>query len=57
MDLLWDLRKFFMNHEPFTNDGDVFDPLVDGNLHSVLGKDTAIIRAVDGLQFNGRNTL
>ena len=44
-------------YEPFTNDGDVYDPLVDGNLPSVLGKDTAIIRAVDGLQFNGRNTL
>ena len=43
--------------ESSTNDGVVFDPLVDGNLPSVLGKDTAIIRAVDGLQFNGRNTL
>ena len=43
--------------EPCTNDGDVFDPLVDGNLPSVLGKDTGIIRAVDGLQFNGRNTM
>ena len=43
--------------EPCTNDGDVFDPLVDGNLPSVLGKDTCIIRAVDGLQFNGRNTM
>ena len=43
--------------EPSTNDGVVLDPLVDGNLPSVLGKDTAIIRAVDGLQFQGRNTL
>lgn len=43
--------------EPSTNDGAVLDPLVDGNLPSVLGKDTAIVRAVDGLQFNGRNTL
>jgi len=43
--------------EPSTNDGDVLDPLVDGNLPSILGKDTAIIRAVDGLQFQGRNTL
>ena len=37
--------------EPSTNDGDVFDPLADENLPSVLGKDTAIIRAVDDLQF------
>ena len=43
--------------EPSTNDGVVLDPLVDGNLPSILGKDTAIIRAVDGLQFQGRNTL
>jgi hypothetical protein len=45
--------------EPSTNDGVVLDPLVDGNLPSILGKDTAIVRAsaVDGLQFNGRNTL
>jgi len=43
--------------EPSTNDGVVFDPLVDGNLPSILGKDTTIIRAVDGLQFQGRNIL
>ena len=43
--------------EPSTNDGVVLDPLVDGNLPSILGKDNAIIRAVDGLQFQGRNTL
>ncbi|KAF8801695.1 amidohydrolase [Phlegmacium glaucopus] len=43
--------------EPSTNDGVVLDPLVNGNLPSILGKDTAIIRAVDGLQFQGRNTL
>ena len=43
--------------ESSTNDGVVLDPLVDGNLPSVLGKDTTIIRAVDGLQFQGRNTL
>ena len=46
-----------INLEPSTNDGVVLDPLVDGNLPSVLGEDTAIIRAVDGLQFQGRNTL
>ena len=43
--------------EPSTNDVTVLDPLVDGNLPSILGKDAAIIRAVDGLQFQGRNTL
>jgi hypothetical protein len=46
-----------MSLEPSTNDGVVLDPLVNGNLPSILGKDTAIIRAVDGLQFQGRNTL
>ena len=43
--------------EPSTNDGVVLDPLDDGNLPSILGTDTGIIRAVDGLQFQGRNTL
>ena len=43
--------------EPSTNDGVVLDPLVDGNLPSILGEDTAIVRAVDGLLFQGRNTL
>ena len=43
--------------EPSTNDGVVLDPLVDGDLPSVLGEDTSIIRAVDGLEFQGRNTL
>ena len=46
-----------ISHEPSTNDGVVLDPLVDGNPPAILGKDTAIIRAVDGLQFQGRNTL
>ena len=41
--------------EPSTNDGFVHDPLVDGNMPSILGN--RIIRAVDGLQFQGRNTL
>jgi len=43
--------------EPSTNDGVVLDPLDDGNLPSILGTDTSIIRAVDGLQFQSRNTL
>lgn len=42
--------------ESSTNDGEVHDPLVDGNMPSILGSHT-IIRAVDGLQFQGRNTL
>ncbi|TFK32813.1 hypothetical protein BDQ12DRAFT_691931 [Crucibulum laeve] len=42
--------------EPSTNDGAVLDPLLDGNLPSILGNET-IIRAVDGLAFEGRNAL
>lgn len=41
--------------EPTTNDGPVLDPLTD-TIPSILGEET-IIRAVDGLQFGGRNTL
>lgn len=40
--------------EQSTNDGEVHD-LLDGDMPSILGN--AIIRAVDGLQFEGRNTL
>ncbi|CAK5276446.1 unnamed protein product [Mycena citricolor] len=40
--------------EPSTNDGNVFDPLT-GSVPSILGH--TVIRAVDGLQFAGRNTL
>jgi imidazolonepropionase-like amidohydrolase len=43
--------------ESSTNDGDVSDPLVDGGMPSILGSRNSIIRAVDGLQFQGRNTL
>lgn len=46
-----------ISFEPSTNDGFVLDSLADGNPPSILGKDTTIIRAVDGLQFQGRNTL
>lgn len=42
--------------EPSTNDGTVFDPLRQA-IPSVLGDDDAVVRAVDGLQFEGRNTL
>jgi hypothetical protein len=37
--------------EPSTNDGVVLNPLVDGNLPSILGDNMTIICAVDGLQF------
>jgi hypothetical protein len=40
--------------EPSTNDGPVFDPLTVV-VPSILGHTT--VRAVDGLQFGGRNTL
>lgn len=42
--------------EPSTNDGNVWDPLTNGDPPSIIGNET-IIRAVDGLQFAGRNTL
>lgn len=41
--------------ESSTNDGTVFDPLRQ-TIPGVLGDDT-VIRAIDGLQFEGRNTL
>jgi hypothetical protein len=52
--------------EPSTNDGDVWDPLTDGDLPPILqspnsdldsGGSASITRAVDGLTFGGRNTL
>ncbi|KAL6305041.1 carbohydrate esterase family 9 protein [Sparassis latifolia] len=39
-----------------TNDGVVYDPLVD-KVPPVLGGDGAIVRAVDGLQYGGRDSL
>ncbi|KAF5378365.1 hypothetical protein D9615_008768 [Tricholomella constricta] len=42
--------------EPSTTDGLVRDPLT-GSVPAILGGDDAVIRAVDGLQFEGRNTL
>ncbi|KAG5639405.1 hypothetical protein H0H81_002937 [Sphagnurus paluster] len=42
--------------ESSTNDGDVFDPLT-GKVPSIVGGDGSIIQAVDGLQFDGRNSL
>ncbi|KAG6895604.1 hypothetical protein C0992_000419, partial [Termitomyces sp. T32_za158] len=46
--------------EPSTSDGDVIDPLVasrTGSELGLVGGDESVIRAVDGLQFEGRNTL
>ncbi|KAG6841872.1 hypothetical protein C0991_005602 [Blastosporella zonata] len=42
--------------EPSTKDGKVFDPL-RGKVPSIIGGDGSVIRAVDGLQFAGRDTL
>ncbi|KAG5635819.1 hypothetical protein H0H81_010006 [Sphagnurus paluster] len=42
--------------EPSTTDGPVFDPLT-GTVPAIVGGDAAVIRAVDGLQFEGRNAL
>ncbi|KAL0072430.1 hypothetical protein AAF712_000193 [Marasmius tenuissimus] len=43
--------------EPSTNDGEVFDPLGGKPVPSVLGGDSAIVRAVDGLQYGTRDAL
>lgn len=43
--------------EPSTNDGGVLDPLVNGDLPSLLKGKAGVIRAVDGLAFEGRNLL
>ncbi|KDQ21348.1 hypothetical protein BOTBODRAFT_99933 [Botryobasidium botryosum FD-172 SS1] len=42
--------------EPSTNDGSVYDP-VRGSVPSIVGGDNSVIRAHDGLQFGGRDTL
>lgn len=42
--------------EPSTTDGVVKDPLT-GSVPGIVGGNDAAIRAVDGLQFEGRNTL
>ncbi|KAG7098629.1 hypothetical protein E1B28_000547 [Marasmius oreades] len=45
-----------INQEPSTNDGNVFDPLMSP-VPSILGGDSAVVRAVDGLQYNTRDAL
>lgn len=42
--------------EPSTGDGLVFDPLT-GRVPKLVGGDTSIVRAVDALQFAGRDSL
>ncbi|KAG6832608.1 hypothetical protein H0H92_014444 [Tricholoma furcatifolium] len=44
-----------IEQEDSTNDGDVFDPFVDRGVPKVVGGDTAIVRAVDGLLFGSRD--
>lgn len=45
-----------INQEPSTNDGVVLDPL-GGAVPRIIGGDSAIIKAVDGLQFSTRDAL
>jgi hypothetical protein len=45
-----------IDQEESTNDGDVFDPLINP-VPSIMGGDTSIIRAVDGLLFGSRDAL
>ncbi|KAJ3516436.1 hypothetical protein NLJ89_g1119 [Agrocybe chaxingu] len=45
-----------INQEPSTNDGNVIDPL-RYTVPDVLGGDSAMIRAVDGLQYASRDAL
>ncbi|KAF8630433.1 hypothetical protein AX17_005410 [Amanita inopinata Kibby_2008] len=45
-----------LRYEPSTTDGEVKDPLTNGNLPDIVGNGT-LMRAVDGLQFSGRNNL
>jgi len=43
-------------YEASTRDGHVFDPLTEGDAPGLIGNGT-LVRAVDGLQFGGRDTL
>ncbi|ESK97124.1 carbohydrate esterase family 9 protein [Moniliophthora roreri MCA 2997] len=45
-----------INQEPSTNDGDVLDPLLT-RVPAILGSDSAVTRAADGLLFNTRDAL
>ncbi|KAF8973201.1 carbohydrate esterase family 9 protein [Flammula alnicola] len=45
-----------IDQEPSTNDGNVYDPLRQ-YIPDILGGDSAIIRAIDGLQYGTRDAL
>ncbi|KAJ2931515.1 hypothetical protein H1R20_g5580, partial [Candolleomyces eurysporus] len=45
-----------INEEPSTNDGVIFDPLTE-KVPALLGGDTALIMASDGLEFESRDAL
>jgi hypothetical protein len=45
-----------IDQEPSTNDGKVLDPLTT-NMPSIIGGEGSVIRAVDGLQYGGRDML
>ena len=45
-----------IDREPSTNDGSVLDPLT-AEVPSILGGGGSVIRAVDGLQYGGRNMM
>ena len=45
-----------IDSESSTNDGVIIDPLTR-NIPALLGPASSLVRAVDGLQFGGRNTL
>ncbi|KAF8893823.1 carbohydrate esterase family 9 protein [Infundibulicybe gibba] len=45
-----------IDQEPSTNDGDVYDPLIKP-VPKILGGDTSIVRAADGLMYGSRDAL
>jgi hypothetical protein len=45
-----------IEQEPSTNDGEILDPLT-AKVPAILGGDGSVIRAVDGLQYGGRDML
>ncbi|KAG6903047.1 hypothetical protein C0995_007480 [Termitomyces sp. Mi166 len=44
-----------IQEENSTNDGDVFDPFIGKGVPNIVGGNTAIVRAVDGLVFGSRD--
>jgi imidazolonepropionase-like amidohydrolase len=45
-----------INEEPSTNDGVIYDPLTE-KVPEIIGGDTALIMASDGLEFESRDAL